>query len=363
MSDMQPVTMVADLRQAVTKLRAQGNTIALVPTMGALHDGHLSLLRVAATQADAVVVSIFVNPLQFDRAADLDTYPRDLAADAAALAALGAHAPTLVFTPTAEEMYPQLPPLTTVQVAGLTERLCGATRPGHFDGVATVVTKLFHMVQPDVAVFGRKDRQQLEVIRRLVSDLNLPIKIADAPTLRDADGVAMSSRNATLTVEERQMARAIPDALVAAVLAARDARQRSAPVTPDLLSAAAAATLGQRARTDAQGADAAVGASGDQPRAVAGDTPPRFVLDYLDVVDPLTLTAPVEETDDDGPADVPAPLLVAIAAFVGSVRLIDNVEVGHHADEQHLLAHLGSNPTTWPRVGRRSAGIPAAGEG
>lgn len=361
--DVRRVTTVAALRRKVANLRAQGSTVAFVPTMGALHEGHLSLVRLAAAHADAVVVSVFVNPLQFDRAADLETYPRDLAADEAALSGLSMDTPLVVFAPTAVEVYPKRPPSTTVRVAGLTERLCGATRPGHFDGVATVVTKLLNIVQPDVAVFGRKDRQQLEVVRRLVSDLNLPVGVIDAPTLRDPDGVAVSSRNALLTADERQLARAIPDALAAAVLAARDARRRRAPITPGLVSSAAAATLRQATCTPTFGAP---DAGGDQRAQPGSEAPPRFVLDYLEVVDPTTLTAPVEPTGQDsstgdkGGTGGRPPLLIAIAAFVGSVRLIDNVEIGHADDEQRVLAHLASGPHASSRVGlhqgRRTAG-------
>jgi pantoate--beta-alanine ligase len=174
------VTTIPEVREAVASARAAGRRVGLVPTMGALHEGHLSLVRLAASHADCVVVSIFVNPTQFDRPDDLAAYPRDLDGDEAALAALGPDAPDLVFVPTAAEVYPR-PTVTTVHVGGLTDPLEGASRPGHFDGVTTVVTKLFNMVGPDLAVFGRKDVQQLQVIRRMVADLDVPVEIVPGP--------------------------------------------------------------------------------------------------------------------------------------------------------------------------------------
>jgi pantoate--beta-alanine ligase len=206
------VSTVAVLRAAVHEARVAGRRTVLVPTMGALHEGHLALVRLAAEHGDHTVVSIFVNPTQFDRREDLAAYPRDLDGDLAALRELGSATPAVVFAPTVAEIYPR-PPLTSVRVAELTERLCGATRPGHFDGVATVVTKLLHLVQPDAAVFGRKDFQQLQVVRRLVADLDLPVAVLGAPTVREADGVAMSSRNRRLDAGGRQAARALSQAL------------------------------------------------------------------------------------------------------------------------------------------------------
>ncbi len=199
---MQRATTIAAVRHIVADLRDDGARIALVPTMGALHRAHLNLVERAADEADAVVVSVFVNPTQFDRPDDLAAYPRDLAADERALATLGAAAPTLVFAPSVAELYPS-PPLTTVTVARTAERLCGARRPGHVDGVATVVTKLFTIVQPDVAVFGRKDRQQLAMIEQMTADLNIPVRIVGVPIVRDTDGVALSSRNQLLDSRSR----------------------------------------------------------------------------------------------------------------------------------------------------------------
>lgn len=272
--------------------------------MGALHAGHLSLVRLAAQHADTVVVSIFVNPTQFDRPDDLAAYPRDPAGDEHALAQLGTATPALVFAPEVEELYPT-EPLTTVHVARLTDGLCGAGRPGHFDGVATVVTKLLNAVTPDVAFFGRKDAQQLRVIRRLVSDLDFPVEIVAGRTVREPDGLALSSRNRRLSAEERAGALALPRALRAAVLSAASARAEARPLVAGALRSAAREQL-----TGAPGVD----------------------LEYLEVVDPATLSTP---------PDLPDRLLVAVAAHVGPVRLIDNVEVGDLDDERALLDAVG----------------------
>lgn len=298
---MRRLTTIPQVRAAVTAARQAGQRIGFVPTMGALHEGHLSLVRLAAAQADLVVVSIFVNPTQFDRPDDLAAYPRDLERDEAALAALGDAAPAVVFAPSVAELYPD-EPRTTVRVSGLTDRLCGASRPGHFDGVATVVTKLLSIVAPDVAVFGRKDRQQLAVIERLVTDLCLPVTILPGPTSREPDGVARSSRNQRLTPAERDAARALSQALRAGVLAAQATRAAGAPVTAELLVAAAAPVL----------------------------TAAPVEVDYLEVVDARTFAPPT--------AVQPDLLVLAVAAQVGPVRLIDNVEVGDPADEAALLA-------------------------
>ncbi len=201
---MQTLTSVDALRRAVNKARKAGKTIGFVPTMGNLHDGHLQLLRRAKHLADCVIVSIFVNPLQFGVNEDLDAYPRTLAADKEKLFAEGAN---FLFAPAVDEMYPEgMQPQTLVSVPRITDSLCGAARPGHFTGVATVVTKLFNMVQPDVAVFGEKDFQQLMVIRKLVSDLCMPIDIVGVATVRETDGLAMSSRNNFLSSKERLVA-------------------------------------------------------------------------------------------------------------------------------------------------------------
>jgi len=194
-----------DLRSTVAPWRAAGQRVGLVPTMGALHDGHMALVHRARTECDRVVVTIFLNPKQFDAAADLEQYPRDLAGDCAMLAASGVD---LVFAPDAGEMYPD-GFATTISVAGLTECLCARARPGHMTGVATVVTKLLLQAQPDAAYFGEKDFQQLLVVRRLVRDLCIPVRIGAVPVVRDADGLALSSRNVFLTPAQRRQAPAL----------------------------------------------------------------------------------------------------------------------------------------------------------
>jgi pantoate--beta-alanine ligase len=207
------VRSVAALRATTQPHRQEKKRIGLVPTMGALHQGHLELVKVARRHADFIVATIFVNPLQFNANADLDAYPRDEATDLNLLAATGVD---LVFAPNVNEMYPKNFS-TGVAVSGLTKYLDGPTRPGHFEGVATVVTKLFNQAQPDIACFGEKDFQQLQVIRRLTRDLDLPIEIIAVPTLREEDGLAMSSRNRNLTEKERLAASMLPAALKDAV--------------------------------------------------------------------------------------------------------------------------------------------------
>ncbi|MEA2268963.1 MAG: pantoate--beta-alanine ligase [Solirubrobacteraceae bacterium] len=279
---MRTVTTVAAVRAALREARLAERRIGLVPTMGALHDGHLSLVRAARAACDVVVVSLFVNPAQFDEAADLAAYPRDEARDAELAAGAGAD---LLFAPAVEAVYP--PGFaTTVRVAGLTEHLEGEVRgSAHFEGVATVVTKLLNMVGPDVAYFGRKDAQQAAVIRRLVEDLDLPVRIAVEPTVRDADGLALSSRNVHLRGADRERALALKRALDAA---------------------AAAVAAGER---DA----GAVARAGRAAMAAAGVEP-----EYLAVVGPDDLL-PVERVEDD--------VLIAVAARVGATRLIDNTIV------------------------------------
>lgn len=201
---MQTVTTQAALRELTARWRTQRQRIALVPTMGHLHDGHVSLIRQARAAAERVVASVFVNPLQFGAAEDFAGYQRTLEADADKLRAAGAD---LLFAPSDGDMYPRgHAGLTTLEVPVLSDTLCGEFRPGHFRGVATVVAKLFHLVQPDIAVFGEKDYQQLLVIRRLVADLDFPVEIRAAPTVREADGLAMSSRNSYLDAEQRRRA-------------------------------------------------------------------------------------------------------------------------------------------------------------
>jgi pantoate--beta-alanine ligase len=270
---------VRELREALEPHRHARRSIGLVPTMGALHEGHLSLIRRAREQCDVVVVSVFVNPSQFDRLADLERYPRQEHRDAELAAQAGAD---LMFAPSVEEVYPQ-GFATQVQVHGLADRLEGAMRgPEHFRGVATVVTKLFLMALPDVAYFGQKDAQQVLVIRRLVADLNLPLRLEVCPTVREADGLALSSRNAQLSPLERQRALALYAGLSAAAELA-SAGEHSAEA---LLGAARAAMASL-------------------------DVEPE----YLALVDPDSLE-PVSLFEQ--------PALLAVAAHVGPVRLIDN---------------------------------------
>jgi pantoate--beta-alanine ligase len=276
---MNTVRTVAELRAALRPARLAERSIGLVPTMGALHEGHLSLIRHARATCDVVVVSLFVNPAQFNDAADLAAYPRDEARDAALAAEAGAD---LLFAPAPDEVYP--PGFaTTVHVDGLTATLEGAHRGvGHFDGVTTVVAKLLNMVAPDVAFFGQKDAQQALVIRRLVRDLDIPVRIEVRPTVREPDGLALSSRNVHLKGADRERALALRDALRAAE-AALAAGERE---TPALRDAALAAMHGR----------------GVEP-------------DYLEVVN----------TDDLSPvARVDGEALLAVAARVGPTRLIDN---------------------------------------
>jgi pantoate--beta-alanine ligase len=270
---------VAELRAALAEPRRAGRTIGLVPTMGSFHEGHLSLIHRAREQGDELVVSLFVNPAQFDEPADLRRYPRDEAGDARLAAEAGVD---YLFAPSAEEVYPQ-GFATTVSVAGVTETLEGAHRGrGHFEGVATVVTKLFNMVGPDVAYFGQKDAQQALVIERLVRDLNIPVRIEVCPTVRDPDGLALSSRNALLSPEERARALAISRAL-------RRARE--------------AVAAGERDAAKVAGAARSLMTS-------AGVEP-----EYLELVSTDTL-APVSVIDGD--------VLAVVAAQVGAARLIDN---------------------------------------
>lgn len=276
---MKTLRAVGELRSALDAVRRAGSTIGFVPTMGALHEGHLSLIRNARAECDFVVVSLFVNPAQFNERADLDRYPRHEEQDSRLAAEAGAD---LLFAPSAEEIYPQ-GFATSVEVLGITDRLEGAVRGSeHFRGVTTVVTKLLNMTQPDVAYFGQKDAQQVVVIRRLVQDLDIPVRVEACPTVREPDGLAMSSRNAHLSVGERAQAVALHRALSAAeALAAEGERSSEA-----LLATALAAM---------------------QPFAVEPE--------YVALVDPATLE-PVQGLD--------APALLAIAARVGATRLIDN---------------------------------------
>ena len=258
---------------------AAGRRIALVPTMGALHEGHLELVRTAHARAERVVVSVFVNPMQFNRRDDFERYPRVLDEDAASCASAGVD---VVYAPPAGAMYPE-GFASGVEVAGVSEPLCGQSRPGHFRGVTTVVTKLFHAVRPDAAVFGEKDWQQLAVIRRMTADLDFGIEIVGVPTVREADGLALSSRNRLLGAEARTAARCVPRALAAA---------------------AAAVTAG----------DTAAAVIVERATAVIA-AEPLARLEYAEIRDPDSLT----EVDV-----VTGPALLAVAVWVGGVRLIDN---------------------------------------
>jgi len=282
---VQTVSQLDPLRDAVAELKADG-PLALVPTMGALHEGHLTLVREARKRAAHVAVSIFVNPRQFGPNEDLDKYPRQLAADSALLEAEGV---SLLWAPTPDAMYPQ-GYATNISVTGVSEGLCGAARPGHFDGVATVVCKLFNQVRPDMALFGEKDWQQLAVIRRMARDLDLVAPRVDAiigvPTVREKDGLAMSSRNAYLSVEDRARAVALPNGMRAAIAAVR----------------------GGSAISDAL-AELRAGLVNDGFSQV----------DYAEICDAETL-APLTELGDRQ-----ARLLVA--ARIGGTRLIDNMAV------------------------------------
>ena len=278
---MQIVRQLDPLRNALAEFRAAGLTIGLVPTMGALHAGHMRLVEVAKSQCDAVIASIFVNPTQFGEGEDLDAYPRQEAADADLLQTAGVK---LLWAPTADQVYPP-GYATNVSVSGISDGLCGAARPGHFDGVATVVAKLFNQVRPDAAFFGEKDYQQLAVIRRMALDLDFSHEIVGVPTVRDADGLALSSRNAYLTAEERADAVALPKTMQEAATAIA----AGSPVA-DILSDAKARLL----------------RSGFQK------------VDYFELRDADTLALLDDFTKS-------ARLLAA--AHIGRTRLIDNIPV------------------------------------
>lgn len=269
------------LSQQVNRWRAEGLRIALVPTMGALHEGHLSLVQLAKNHANRIIASIFVNPKQFGPQEDLGRYPRQEAQDAEMLRSVGCE---VLFAPTVEEMYPE-GFSTSVSVTGLSSGLCGAHRPGHFDGVATVVTKLLNAARAHVAVFGEKDYQQLQIIRRLAQDLNIGTEILAGPIVRDADGLALSSRNSYLSAQERQIALALPKALQTAK-EALEAGQEVMRVLEE-----------QR-----------------QALSSAGFT----MIDYLELRDSVTLE-PIKQ--------LARPARLLAAGFVGSTRLIDNVAV------------------------------------
>lgn len=280
------VRTLAELRATVATWRQQGAKIAVVPTMGALHEGHLSLVRAALVQADRVIVTLFVNPKQFNSAADLAAYPRTEDSDAAKLSPLGAH---MLYAPNAEEIYPD-GFATNVSVSGVSDGLCGAFRPGHFDGVATVVAKLFLQTQADLAFFGEKDFQQVHVVKRMAKDLDIPIEIVPCATVRESDGLAMSSRNVRLSPEDRTTAPKLVQALRAAA-ARLSAGEAGEPVLRDATKAIEASGFAR--------------------------------VEYLE----LRAAADLKPL---ARADAPARLLAA--AWLGDVRLIDNIEVAPRAD-------------------------------
>jgi pantoate--beta-alanine ligase len=273
---------VAELRGQIGAFRGRGRSIGFVPTMGWLHEGHVALIRASVERCGATVVSIFVNPTQFGPTEDFSSYPRDLDRDLGMCEAAGVD---LVFAPDAAEVYPE-GFQTTVQPGPLADVLCGPHRPGHFRGVATVVAKLFNMVRPDAAFFGQKDYQQSAIIRRMVLDLNMPMEVVTLPTVREPDGLAMSSRNARLDADARRRAACLSRGLFAAK-AAYDAGERNV----ERLVALARAQMGE--------ADS---------------------VQYLELVDADTLR-PVGLLAD-------RPAVLAVAAFIGGVRLIDNVVLG-----------------------------------
>jgi pantoate--beta-alanine ligase len=280
---MRTYTTNAQLQQAIREQRRNGRTIGFVPTMGNLHEGHLELVRKARKLCDIVVVSIFVNPMQFGPNEDLDAYPRTLMADKEKLFAEGVQ---MLFAPTTEEVYPEgLEAQTAVEVPQLTNTLCGASRPGHFTGVATVVSKLFNIVQPDVAVFGEKDFQQLSVIRKMVRDLCQPIEIVGVPTARAGDGLALSSRNGYLTPEQRKTAPLLNETLV-------ECREAIACGFDNYRELEAHAKL---------------------KLIRAG-----FEPDYFEIRDARTLAEVTEDTEE---------IAILAAAKLGQPRLIDNVRL------------------------------------
>jgi pantoate--beta-alanine ligase len=276
---------IDEMRAACRTAKSAGKRLGLVPTMGALHEGHLSLVRAARAKSDVVAASIFVNPTQFGPTEDFGKYPRTLESDCALLEREGVE---LVFTPSVEEMYSHpKESVTWVIVEGLSDRLCGRSRPGHFRGVTTVVSKLFHIIEPDIAFFGQKDAAQAAIIRRLVLDLNMPVAIEVCPIVRQADGLAMSSRNAYLTADERKSALILHRSL---------ARAERVFKGGELTSTNIIAAAKQEFASE-----------------------PSVRLDYFEIVNPDSL--------EPEPA-IDKRVLVAVAAFVGKTRLIDNILMG-----------------------------------
>jgi pantoate--beta-alanine ligase len=271
---------IPEIRSRLAEVRRSGCTVGFVPTMGALHAAHGALIRRAWEESDFVVVSVFVNPTQFDRGEDFDRYPRTLPADVEFCAALDVD---IVFAPDAKEMYAE-PHLTLVEVSSLSERLCGEFRPGHFRGVATVVAKLLNIVQPDRAYFGEKDAQQLAIVRKMVTDLNVPVTIVPVATVREPDGLAMSSRNRRLDAGERRIAPTLYQALQAAAK-----RVASGATSPEEVRSAALAVI---------------------------ESEDAIRVEYLEIVNPERMQ-PVERID--------GPVCIAAAVWIGATRLIDNV--------------------------------------
>lgn len=277
---MKTETTIQGLTASLAPARTTKKLIGFVPTMGNLHEGHLTLVRAAKKICDVVVVSIFVNPIQFGAGEDFDSYPRTLEQDSRLLADVGCD---IIFAPSVDQMYGKQPRLTNISVSQITNDLCGKSRPGHFDGVAVVVTKLFNIVQPDYAFFGQKDYQQLAVIRQLVQDLNIPLEVIGVPIVRAADGLALSSRNGYLSEEQRSIAPKIYQLLKQAEVGLREGQSLSqvlANISMELTQAG-------------------------------------FVVDYVEARQPNL--QPIEEFDRD--------LVLFIAAKLGSTRLIDNLHI------------------------------------
>ncbi len=276
----QLVKTIAEVRERVAVARRAGKVIGCVPTMGAMHAGHGALMDRARAESGTVVVTVFVNPIQFDRKADYERYARNLPAD---LAFCDARRADLVFAPSGEEMYPE-PSGTFIEVPELSRHLCGQFRPGHFRGVATVVAKLFHIVQPDAAYFGEKDAQQLAIIEQMVHELNFPVRVVPVPTVREPDGLALSSRNERLSPGERQVAPRLYQALLQARCAIVEGERNAATIKRTALNVLA--------------------------------TAPSIRTEYLEVVDPHSVL-PVDQVAGD--------VRIAASVWLGSTRLIDNV--------------------------------------
>ncbi|WP_458460574.1 pantoate--beta-alanine ligase [Paenibacillus sp.] len=298
---MKVLRTIAELRQEISlkrqAIRSRESVVGLVPTMGYLHQGHASLMQAAKQQSDIVVLSIFVNPIQFGPNEDFDSYPRDEARDVETARLQGVD---IVFIPSVEEMYPQATQ-TTVSVSQLTERLCGASRPGHFDGVTTVVSKLFNIVQPQRAFFGMKDAQQVAVIQQLVNDLNMPVEIVPCPIVREDDGLALSSRNVYLSAEQRTQALVLSKALRAAQ----------------------------------EAADTGVAITAADIRRILREqiiSSPLAVIDYAEIQAFPSLVPLADQEEVQGRDD----LLIALAVKFGKTRLIDNIRL----QKSEVLSHV-----------------------